>query len=188
MFGIFLTEITEIIDINYWHQLLCPTLFSCSSEALDEFSSQPAKAFFVPNSNAEAGHPAASSGTSNSAASSYSAGAGGLNSNLTFQALAGPGKISPKLWPNRKANVVPSNGLTASMEEWLEVCCGTTEEFGKLHEDFGKEVKELIADWLNRGKADEAGAENLIDFGWTKPQIISVTFLEKTVNSNHSNY
>lgn len=118
-----------------------PFCVLCSSEALNEFSSQPAKAFFMPSFNsAEAGHPAASSGASTAR--------GSLSSNLTFQPLA--------VVPKRKANAV---------KEWLEVCPSTKEEFGKLHEDFGKEVKELIADWSKRGRADEAGGENLIDFG-----------------------
>lgn len=88
--------------------------------------------------SAEAGRPAAIPGVAT---------AGG-SSNLTLQPLA--------VVPKRKANAV---------EEWLEVCSSTKEEFGKLHEDFGKEVKELIADWSKRGRADEAGGENLIDFG-----------------------
>lgn len=113
----------------------------CSPEALNEFSSQPTKAFFMPNfHSAEARPPAASSGAS--------AAGGSLSSNLPIQPLA--------VVPKRKANVV---------EEWLEVCSSTKEEFRKLHEDFGKEVKELIADWSKKGRADEAGGENLIDFG-----------------------
>lgn len=108
---------------------------------MNEFPSQPAKAFFMPNfHSAEAGLPAAISGASTVG--------GGLSSNLTPQPLA--------VVPKRKAHAV---------EEWLEVCSSTTDEFGELHEDFGKEVKELIADWSKRGRADEAGGENLIDFG-----------------------
>lgn len=95
----------------------------------------------MPNFNsAEAGHPAASSVASTAG--------GSLSSNLAFQPLA--------VVPKRKVNAV---------EEWLEVCSSTKEDFGKLHEDFGKEVKQLIADWSKRGRADEAGGENLIDFG-----------------------
>lgn len=113
----------------------------CASEALNEFSSQPAKAFFMPDfHSAAAGPPAASSGAS--------AAGGSRSSTLTFQPLA--------VVPKRKANAV---------EEWLEGCSSTKEEFRTLHEDFGKEVKELIADWSKKGRADEAGGENLIDFG-----------------------
>lgn len=122
----------------------------------------------MPNfNNADVEPPGASSGLQqpSSAASAYSAAGGGLNSNLTIQTLtAVPGKSSPKLWPKRKANAAPLNGPSPSVEEWLEVWPGTKEEFGKLHEDFGKEVKKLIADWLKRGRADEAGGENLIYF------------------------
>lgn len=117
-----------------------PFCVLCASEALNEFSSQPAKAFFMPNfSSAEAGHPAASSGAA--------AAGGRLSSNLTFQSLAVVAKS--------KANAV----------EWFEVGSSTKEEFVKLHEDFGKEVKELIAGWSRKGRADEAGGGNLIDFG-----------------------
>lgn len=59
--------------------------------------------------------------------------------------------------------------VTASpplMREWSGVCLGTKEDFGKLHEDFGKEVKELIADWSRRGQGGAiVQEENLIDFG-----------------------
>lgn len=58
--------------------------------------------------------------------------------------------------PKRKAN---------ALDEWLDARYSTNEEFGKLHEDFGKEVRELIADWSKSVRADEAGEENLIDFG-----------------------
>lgn len=74
------------------------------------------------------------------------------------------GKKSPKLWPKRNANVVPMNGPPPVSGEWSGVCFGTMEEFCKLHEDFGKEVRELIADWSQRGRADEVQEENLIDF------------------------
>lgn len=110
----------------------------------------------MPNFNtAEAGFPAGNS-----------AAGGSANPHLTIQAVAAvPSKGSPKLWPSRKANVGLPNSPTAAVEEWLEVSSKTKEEFGKLHEDFGKEVKELIADWLKRAQADGAGGENLIDFG-----------------------
>ena len=43
---------------------------------------------------------------------------------------------------------------------------GLKDDFSKLHEDFGKEVRELIADWLRRGQDEEVVyEENLIDLG-----------------------
>uniref|UniRef100_A0A3Q3VKE4 Sesquipedalian n=1 Tax=Mola mola TaxID=94237 RepID=A0A3Q3VKE4_MOLML len=144
-------------------------------EALIEFSSQPSNSFIMPNFNtAEAGLPAASVGASNSTLSSppaLSLGAGAaLSSSLMLQ---GPSvlpksapKKSPKLWPKKTANVAPINGPAPPMGEWLATCSVPKEEFCKLHEDFGREVKELIADWLKRGRDDGAAQqENLIDFG-----------------------
>ncbi|XP_077407107.1 sesquipedalian-1-like [Vanacampus margaritifer] len=73
-------------------------------------------------------------------------------------------KRSPKLWPKRSANVTPINGPAPSGGDWTAVCSGTREEFSKLHEDFGKEVKDLIADWSRSGRAgQETLNENLID-------------------------
>lgn len=76
-----------------------------------------------------------------------------------------PGKRSPKLWPMKNANAAPINGPAQPPGEWPGDCPHTKEEFGKLHEDFGKEVKELIAEWSKRGRADDIQEENLIDFG-----------------------
>ncbi len=62
--------------------------------------------------------------------------------------------------------MVPVNTPAQPLGEWSAVCFATKEEFSKMHEDFGKEVKELIADWLKRGRGDEVvQEENLIDFG-----------------------
>lgn len=75
-------------------------------------------------------------------------------------------KRSPKLWPKRSTNAVSGNTTPAVMREWSGICSGTKEEFTKLHEDFGKEVKELIADWSKRGQGGAVvQEENLIDFG-----------------------
>lgn len=124
----------------------------------------------------EAAHPAAyQSSQSSTLPSSYSAAgleaAAALSPNQMLQAPTvsskSSSKRSPKLWPKRSANVVPVNTPPApSLGEWLGVCVGTKEEFTKLHEDYGKEVKELIADWSKRGRDDEVvQGENLIDFG-----------------------
>lgn len=146
-----------------------------SSDALGEFSGDPANTFTMPNFNTpELGYPAASLSAQNSMLTPYVApvvGAGpSLSSNLTLKAPTvsskSASKRSPKLWPKRNANVVPINTPAPPMGEWSGVCLGTKEEFSKLHEDFGKEVKELIADWSKRGRGGEVvQEENLIDFG-----------------------
>lgn len=77
-------------------------------------------------------------------------------------------KRSPKLWPRRNANVTPIDRPAPPQGEWSAVASVTTtqEEFSELHEEFGKEVKELIADWLKRGSGDEVvQEEDLIHFG-----------------------
>lgn len=61
--------------------------------------------------------------------------------------------------------MVPVNTPAPPMGEWSGVCVGIKEEFGKLHEDFGKEIKELIADWSKRGRDGEVVQGDLIDFG-----------------------
>nr|XP_057918654.1 sesquipedalian-1-like [Doryrhamphus excisus] len=87
------------------------------------------------------------------------------SSNLTLQTPSIPPKStsrrSPKLWPKRTANMKPIDGSAPPGGEWLVVCSGTKEDFSKLHEDFGKEIKDLIADW---SRSVQVGKENLIDF------------------------
>lgn len=138
-------------------------------DALAAFSSEPTNTFTTPNfTTTPAGYPAAAQSRRTS---TLPVGAGsGLNSGPTLQTLAVSSKTaskkSPKLWPKRSANVMPINTPAPPMGEWSGVCPGTKEDFSKLHEDFGKEVKELIANWSKRGQAGEAAAEeNLIDFG-----------------------
>ncbi|KAJ8414206.1 hypothetical protein AAFF_G00050760 [Aldrovandia affinis] len=75
-------------------------------------------------------------------------------------------KRSPKLWPKRNAHVTPINGPTPPLGEWPLVGSGPLEDFGELHEHYGKEVKELRADWLQRKQGEEDNQEeDLIDFG-----------------------
>jgi len=147
-----------------------------SSEALGEFSSEPTNPFSRPTfSTAEAGDSAARQSPQSAMLPSYGAtgvGAGpGPSSNLmllpTPVSSKAASKRSPKLWPKRSANVVPVNTPAPPLGEWAGVCLGTKEDFTKLHDDFGKEVKELIVDWSKRGRqgADVVQEENLIDFG-----------------------
>ncbi|XP_026170518.1 sesquipedalian-1-like [Mastacembelus armatus] len=72
-------------------------------------------------------------------------------------------KRSPKLWPKRNTNVASIKTPDVPTEEWSAIFF-SREEFCKLHEEFGKEVKELIADWSKQGGA-AVQEENLIDFG-----------------------
>ncbi|XP_077481690.1 myosin regulatory light chain 2, skeletal muscle isoform X1 [Stigmatopora argus] len=74
-------------------------------------------------------------------------------------------KRSPKLWPKRTANVVPIDGPPPPTGDLSTLRLGTDwEEFNKLHQDFGKEIKELIADWSRSGRSAEvAPKNNLID-------------------------
>lgn len=140
-------------------------------DALMEFPDEPAKTFTMPNFNipAEAGYSAALSTQASVPGAGPVAGPG-LSSSQMLQAPTmtskSASKRSPKLWPKRSANVVPINTPAPPLGEWSGLFLGTQEEFIKLHEDFGKEVKELIADWSKRGRGDEVvQEENLIDFG-----------------------
>ncbi|XP_034415130.1 sesquipedalian-1-like isoform X2 [Cyclopterus lumpus] len=143
-------------------------------DALGEFSSEPANPFSRPTfSTPEARYPAAQQSTKSATLPSNAAtdvGAGpSLSSTLMLPTTISSktaSKRSPKLWPKRSANVVPVNTPAPPLGEWAGVCLGTKEDFTKLHEDFGKEVKELIVDWSKRGQADAVVQEgNLIDFG-----------------------
>ncbi|XP_031428455.1 sesquipedalian-1 isoform X2 [Clupea harengus] len=75
-------------------------------------------------------------------------------------------KRSPKLWPKRNALVTPLNGPAPTYGEWPLVGSDTLEDFSKLHEHYGDEVRQLRADWLRR-KHEEEGhiEEDLIDLG-----------------------
>lgn len=68
-------------------------------------------------------------------------------------------KKSPKLWPKRNAAVAPVNGPPPPKGEWSE----PTQDFRQLHEDFGKEVRELIVNWSTQKQEEVAVKSNLID-------------------------
>ena len=75
-------------------------------------------------------------------------------------------KRSPKLWPKKNANVVPITGPAPPQGDWSVIGSETMEDFCKLHEEFGKEVKQLIAERLKKGHgAEGVEEEDLIDFG-----------------------
>ncbi|XP_059180810.1 sesquipedalian-1-like [Centropristis striata] len=171
--------IKALLSANHnYLSLLVMDLEKKYRELLGEFASEPANPFVMPDfSSAEVGHPAAYQNIQSSTlppfAGAAEAGAeagAGLSSGQLLQAPSisskSSSKRSPKLWAKRSANVVPVNTPGPPLGDWSAVCLGTKEEFTQLHEDFGKEVKELIADWLKRGQDDEAvQQENLIDFG-----------------------
>ncbi|XP_017291288.1 sesquipedalian-1-like isoform X2 [Kryptolebias marmoratus] len=130
-------------------------------DALSEFSSKPVKPFVMPNFEAsslsmQASHPAQLLG----------AGAP-LSSNQELQAPNRPtAKKSPKLWPKRPTNTALAGTPALPASEWSPLSFGSEDDFVKLHEDFGQEVKDLIAVWSKKrhggGLVQE---ENLIDFG-----------------------
>lgn len=88
-------------------------------------------------------------------------GSGGLGNNQLLRAQPtgdkSAGKRSPRLWPKRHAHVTPINGPAPPPGEWTE----PTEDFSKMHEDFGKEVRQLMAEWRKRGQSLPEG--DLID-------------------------
>ncbi|XP_072229205.1 sesquipedalian-1-like [Leuresthes tenuis] len=141
-------------------------------DALDAFPGEPGKSFTMPNfSTAPADHQAAYLSARSSTLSLYTAQAAGAAPSQLLQPQSisssrATSKRSPKLWPKRNANVAPASTPPLPVVEYSGFCLGTQEDFSKLHEDFGKEIKELIADWSKRGHVGEGvQEENLIDFG-----------------------
>ncbi|KAM9424988.1 sesquipedalian-1-like isoform 1-T2 [Pholidichthys leucotaenia] len=149
-------------------------------DALAAAPSEPAKPFIMPNFNTAAvPYPAPVQSVHTQTLPSYLAPVLGAGAVMTSSPiLQDPNTLkpvnknlrSPKLRPKRNANMVSNNNaalsIVSSMEEWPEIFSTTKEDFGKLHEDFGKEIKELIASWSK--KVHGGGAvqeENLIDFG-----------------------
>lgn len=75
-------------------------------------------------------------------------------------------KKSPKLWPRRNAHVTPLNGPAPSYAEWPLVGFDPLEDFSKLHDHYGQEVKKAREEWLRSRRAEEAHVdEDLIDLG-----------------------
>ncbi|XP_042363917.1 sesquipedalian-1-like [Plectropomus leopardus] len=162
--------IKALLSANHSYlSLLVMDLEKKYRDALHEFPSEPAKPFTMPNFNTAEAFQSTQSATLPSYVGAGLGAAPSLSSSQTLQAptvSSKASKRSPKLWPKRSANVVPVNTPAPPMADWSAVFSGNQEEFTKLHEDFGKEVKELIADWSKRGRGDDAAQEeNLIDFG-----------------------
>lgn len=75
-------------------------------------------------------------------------------------------KKSPKLWLRRNALVTPLNGPATLYSEWPLVDFNPLEEFSKLHDYYGQEVKKAREEWLRSRQAEEEHSdEDLINLG-----------------------
>ncbi|KAM4715500.1 sesquipedalian-2-like [Anableps anableps] len=145
-------------------------------DALHAHPSETRRSFTMPNFHASGpNYPTTFPSADTSALSSFpgpSVGPGAsLSSNQMLQssnisaARAVP-KKSPKLWSKRNSNMVPVSTPALPMLEYSSLSLDSVEDFSKLHEDFGKEVKKLIADWSRKKFGEEeALEESLIDLG-----------------------
>ncbi|KAJ7989544.1 hypothetical protein DPEC_G00305640 [Dallia pectoralis] len=93
---------------------------------------------------------------------------GNHRTNHVLQAPPMPSKVtnkrSPKLWSKRNAHVTPINGPVSTYGEWPQVDIDPLEDFTKLHEYYGEEVKQLKSDWLKRRQEKDKHFEvDLID-------------------------
>lgn len=163
--------IKALLSANHnYLSLLVMDLEKKYRDALGEFSKEPPKAFTMPNFSTT--QPGFAQPSLIKQTSTLPVAGAGLSptSSAKLQpphiSSKSASKKSPKLWPKKSANVMPINTPAPPLGEWSGLSFGTKNEFSTLHEDFGKEVKELIADWLKRGRGGEAvQEENLIDFG-----------------------
>lgn len=147
--------------------LLVMEMESKYKDALGAFYGQPSKPFVMPKFDTVQ-HPAGFVSTDMLIPSLYPAPALGAapspNSSPNLQALTVSSKTSskksPKLRPKKNTNVV------SAFDPFLAIGEGSECDFSQLHEDYGKEVRDLIATWSKRrhGGAD-VQKENLIDFG-----------------------
>ncbi|KAJ0060602.1 hypothetical protein NL108_016587, partial [Boleophthalmus pectinirostris] len=71
-------------------------------------------------------------------------------------------KKSPKLWPKKATNAVNTQPSSMFFGDFAGITLDPQDEFVKMHEEFGKEIKKLISHWAKR-RPD--GQEDLIDFG-----------------------
>lgn len=75
-------------------------------------------------------------------------------------------KKSPKLWLRRNAHVTPLNVPAPLYGEWPLVGFDPLEEFSKLHDYYGQEVKKAREEWLKSRQAEEEHSDgDLIDLG-----------------------
>lgn len=145
------------------------------TDALDAFPGEQHRTFTAPNFNtAEANHSAANLNPHTFTLSQNLGQAAGARPSLSSsqqlhaQTISWSGsasKRSPKLWPKRSINAAAASTPLPLMLECSGSCLSLRDDFRKLHEDFGKEVKELITDWSKRHIGEIVQEENLIDFG-----------------------
>ncbi|XP_051967955.1 sesquipedalian-1-like [Xyrauchen texanus] len=69
-------------------------------------------------------------------------------------------KKSSKLWPMRHTNVTPGNATAPPLGEQSDLA----NDFSKLHEAYGKEVRDLIADWKKKRRGETIEGK-FIDLG-----------------------
>ncbi|XP_061665883.1 myosin regulatory light chain 2, skeletal muscle isoform X2 [Syngnathoides biaculeatus] len=161
--------IKALLSANHGYlSLLVMDLEKKYKETLEALFTDPANGGAAPNAGRHPSSPQLSASTRNSAGAGAAA-AGPIPSSVpTLKTPSVPLKStvrrSPKLWPKRTASVTPVNGPAPPAGDLSAVCSGNWEEFSKLHEDFGKEVKDLIADWSRRKRGSQVTLnENLID-------------------------
>ncbi|XP_041826506.1 sesquipedalian-1 [Melanotaenia boesemani] len=93
-----------------------------------------------------------------------------FSASSVLQASSIPTKVvtkkSPKLWPRRNAYVTPLNGPAPLYGEWPLVGSDPLEEFSKLHDYYGQEVKKAREEWLKSHHTQvDHSDEDLIDLG-----------------------
>ncbi|XP_034047218.1 sesquipedalian-1 isoform X2 [Thalassophryne amazonica] len=93
-----------------------------------------------------------------------------FSADTVLQPQSIPSKVAakkcPKLWPRRNALVTPLNGPAPSYGEWPLVGLDPLQDFSKLHDYYGLEVKQAREEWLrSRQREEEQSEEDLMDLG-----------------------
>lgn len=71
------------------------------------------------------------------------------------------------MWLRRNAIITPLNGPAASIGEWPLVDLNPLQDFKRLHDYYGQEVKKAREEWLKSQEKEVQGGEgDLIDLGW----------------------
>lgn len=158
--------------------LLLTDMEKAYREALGGATSETAKTnpFIMPYfPNSDAGHASnALNFHPTSAQTSYPSSAFGAGAVSAPGLIAGPMlqpsaaisakamvKKSPKLRPKKATNAMNTQPSAMFFEDLAGVALDPLEDFKKMHEEFGKEIKNLISRWAKR-RPD--GEEDLIDF------------------------
>lgn len=70
------------------------------------------------------------------------------------------------MWLTRNAIITPLNGPAASIREWPLVDLNLLQDFKRLHDYYGQEVKKARDEWLkSQEKEVQRGEGDLIDLG-----------------------